>query len=230
MNKSNSDLWISLRSLQRIGLAALICLAITMAVGCGSGADTGSNGESASEKKTDGGASISSSQSDSPANSGASSSSADNDTISRENPGAEGMLFDNSRNVALFGAQPLNIVQWTVEPVIAAGALDAEGVLEQGAVIFSPMADGEGSGFSVFYKGHEESLVELLPDLGPMMTWDTFQTVAPTEMEIEGASFKIRAYSPLFMDVSPSDLELRVYGYDQSGADALLSVQDIKVE
>ena len=73
-------------------------------------------------------------------------------------------------------------------------------------------------------------MVELLPDLGPMFVWDTFLTVAPTEMEIEGASFKIRAYSPLFMDVGPGDLELRVYGYDQSGADALLAVQDIEVE
>ena len=151
-------------------------------------------------------------------------------TASQQNPGDEGTPFDNSRNVALFGTEPLDAVTWTVEPVITPGELVAEGVLEQGAILFDPTVDGEGSGFSVFYKGHEESMVELLPDLGPMFVWDTFQTVAPTEMEIEGASFKIRAYSPLFMDVGPGDLELRVYGYDQSGADALLAIREVKVE
>ena len=32
------------------------------------------------------------------------------------------------------------------------------------------------------------------------------------------------------MDVGPGDLELRVYGYDQSGTDVLLAVQDIEVK
>ena len=191
--------------------------------------DSASSGQSsASSSDSDAGKSHSNGDSDSGGR-GDSDSGSDS-TVSNVNPGGEGMLFDNSRNVALFGAEPLNAVQWTVGPVITPGELVAEGVLEQGAILFNPMVDGEGAGFSVFYKGHEEAMVELLPDLGPMFVWDTFQTVAPTEMEIEGASFKIRAYSPLFMDVGPGDLELRVYGYDQSGADALLAVQDIEVE
>ena len=187
--------------------------------------DSGSDGEhsgqssaSSSEGKTDGEGSTD-----------ADGSGADS-TVSNVNPNGEGMAFDNSRNVALFGAEPLNAVTWTVGPTAGMGELVAEGTLEQGLTIFNPMVDGEGSGFSVFYKGHEESMVELLPDLGPTYVWDTFETVAPTEMEIEGASFKIRAYSPLFMDVGPGDLELRVYGYDQSGADVLLAVQDIEVK
>ena len=136
------------------------------------------------------------------------------------------MPFDGSRNVALAAADPLQVVRWTVKPSISAGELVAEGELEQGAALFFPQ-DGDGSAFSVFYKGHEESMVELLPDLGPMRIWDTFLTVAPTEMEIEGSKFRVRAYSPLFMDVGPTDLEMRVYGYDESGADALLAVEDI---
>ena len=191
--------------------------------------DSASSGQSsASSSDSDTGKAHSNGDSDSGGH-GDSDSGSDS-TVTNVNPGGEGMLFDNSRNVALFGAEPLNAVQWTVGPVITPGELVAEGVLEQGAILFNPMVDGEGAGFSVFYKGHEEAMVELLPDLEPMFVWDTFQTVAPTEMEIEGASFKIRAYSPLFMDAGPGDLELRVYGYDQSGADALLAVQDIEVE
>lgn len=137
------------------------------------------------------------------------------------------MAFDNSRNVALLDAPSLDAVEWTVEPNISSpGELVAEGMLEPGLVLFNPM-DGEGSAFSVFFKGHTESMVELLPDLGPMMIWDTFQTVAPTDMEIEGGHFTIRAYSPLFMDVGPDDLELRVFGIDEAGADVLIAVHDI---
>ena len=196
------------------------------------GPEAHSNGDSDRDGASSGQSSASSSEDKTDSDSGSSDhAGSDSDgAVSRENPGGEGSLFDNSRNIALFGVKPLNAVTWTVEPVITPGELVAEGMLEQGLVIFNPMVDGEGSGFSVFYKGHEESLVELLPDLGPMFVWDTFQTVAPTEMEIEGPSFKIRAYSPLFMDVGPGDLELRVYGYDQSGADALLAIQDVKVE
>ena len=189
---------------------------------------SGQSSASSSEDSTDNG-SEGSEDSDSGDSSGSGASGSDG-TVSNENPGGEGMPFDNSRNVALFGAEPLNIVQWTVEPTAGAGDLVAEGMLTQDAVIFNPMVDGEGSGFSVFYKGHEESMVELLPALGPMFVWDTFQTVAETEMEIEGLNFTIRAYSPLFMDVGPGDLELRVYGYLPSGEDALLSVQDINAE
>lgn len=188
----------------------------------GGSASSGQSSSSPSEDSTDNGSEDS--------DSGDSDSSGSGGTASNQNPNGEGMPFDNSRNVALFGAEPLDIVRWTAGPTAGGGELVAEGVLTQDAVIFNPTVDGEGSGFSVFYKGHEESVVELLPALGPMSVWDTFQTVAETEMEIEGLNFSIRAYSPLFMDIGPGDLELRVYGYDQSGADALLAVMDIKVE
>ena len=158
------------------------------------------------------------------------SDSDDTDTVSRENPGFVEVPFDYSRNIALLDAEPLDLVTWTVGPYILPGVLVASGTLKQGAILFNPMVDGEGSGFSVFYKGHEESLVELLPDLGPLSIWDTDLTVAQTEMETEGPNFKITAYSPLFMDVGGSDLELRVIGYDGSGNDAVLGVRDIGEE
>ena len=158
------------------------------------------------------------------------SDSDDSDTVSRENPGFVEVPFDYSRNIALLDAEPLDLVTWTVGPYILPGVLVASGTLKQGAILFNPMVDGEGSGFSVFYKGHEESLVELLPDLGPLSIWDTDLTVAQTEMETEGPNFKITAYSPLFMDVGGSDLELRVIGYDGSGNDAVLGVRDIGEE
>lgn len=149
--------------------------------------------------------------------------------MSHENPGSEGVRFNDSRNAGLRDAQALDAVVWTVEPHIASpGELVAEGELGPGIVLFNPM-EGEGSAFSVFYKGHAEALVELLPDLGPMLTWDTFQTVAPTEMAIEGANFSIRAYSPLFWDVGLDDLELRVFGTDANAEDVLIAVHDIGV-
>ena len=147
--------------------------------------------------------------------------------MSRENPGFIGESFDDQRSPALIDAPSLDAVQWTVAPTISAGELVAEGVLQQGATLFAPQI-GEGSAFSVYYKGHREPMVEVLPDLGPLYIWDTDLTVATMEFELEGTSFKLRAYSPLFMDVgSPSQLELRVFGFDQSGADALLAVRDI---
>ena len=155
--------------------------------------------------------------------------SGDDDVVSYENPGAEGVPFDAAQNAALAGAEPLQAVQWTTGPYIGAGELVAEGEMASGVILFNPM-DGEGSAFSVFYKGHEESMVELLPDMGPMRVWDTDLTVAPTEWEIEGSKFYLRAYSPLFMDVDPSDLELRVYGYDDSGTVALLAVEAIGLQ
>ena len=227
-----------------VRLLALACLAALLAAACGDDPEPASSAttveastdaQSSSESSEDDGASASSeddgavSGSSSSGSDGADSSAADDDTVSVENPGAEGVPFDDSRNAALVGADPLQVVTWTVKPSVSAGELVAEGELEQGAILFSPLA-GEGSAFSVFYKGHEESLVELLPDLGPMRIWDTFLTVAPTEMEVEGSKFRLRAYSPLFMDVGPTDLEMRVYGYDGSGADALLAVEDIGLQ
>ena len=178
--------------------------------------------QSSSSSDDDGGQSSSSSSDYDDGNGGA----GDDDAVSYENPGAEGMPFDAAQNLALAGAEPLQVVQWTTGPYVGAGELVAAGEMAPGLILFNPM-DGEGSAFSVFYKGHEESMVELLPDLGPMWVWDTDLTVAPTEWEIEGSKFSLRAYSPLFMDVGPSDLEIRVYGYDESGAAALLAVEDI---
>ena len=233
------------RQLWGIALGVVICLTLVLAAGCGggtavtpdptpesatatpepqSGADGDSDEGGHANGNSDGDSDADKDKVEAPAN-------GDSDgTVSYENPGGEGMPFDNSRNVALFGAEPLNIVQWTMGPTAGAGELVAEGVLTQEALVFNPTVDGEGSGFSVFYKGHEESMVELLPDLGPMFVWDTPQTVAPSEIEIEGLNFSIRAYSPLFMDVGPGGLELRVYGYLPSGEDALLAVQDINVK
>ena len=51
--------------------------------------------------------------------------------------------------------------------------------------------------------------------------------VAPSEFEQEGNEFTIRAYSPLLMDVGPSDLLLRVRGYDNAGNAALPSVRTV---
>ncbi len=162
--------------------------------------------------------------------SASSSSDGDGDgVVSRENPGFTGTGFDSARNDALADAQPLDAVTWTVEPTISAGALEAKGVLKDGATLFNPMVDGEGAGFIVYFKGMSEPLALLLPDLGPTRIWETDHTVAPMEHEIEGASFEIRAYSPLFMDVGPSDLEIRLFGYDAGGADALLAVHPVTV-
>ena len=140
------------------------------------------------------------------------------------------MNFQDTRSPALENAASIDAVTWTVEPVIKAGALDAAGALAPNTRLSEPM-NGEGSAFSVYYDGHDEALVELLPDLGPMRIWDTDATVAPTEFELAGGAFTIRAYSPLFMDMgSPSELELRVWGYDQAGQEVLLSVRRINAE
>lgn len=239
MKRYSAVVRLPLRQLLCIGLAALIGLALVLAAGCGS--DPTATPEPTPAHPTATPAPTFTPPTSTPEPQASQDRDSDEGghededgdsggTASNQNPNGEGMPFDNSRNVALFGAEPLDIVRWTAGPTAGGGELVAEGVLTQDAVIFNPTVDGEGSGFSVFYKGHEESMVELLPALGPMSVWDTFQTVAETEMEIEGLNFSIRAYSPLFMDVGPGDLELRVYGYDQSGADALLAVMDIKVE
>ena len=146
--------------------------------------------------------------------------------VSFANPGAVGVDFNGTANATMKDAQPIDVITWTVEPTLSPGELVAAGVVKHGARLFSPR-NGEGSAFSVYYKGHDESLVELLPDIGPLHVWNTTFTVAPTEWELEGETFKFRAYSPLFMDADPSALELRVYGYDGAGQAALLAVQRI---
>ena len=204
--------------------AALLAVALGLLAACGNGGESTAGQATESDVPQNGGA-----DSEPSAPSGASDDS-DDGTVSYQNPGAEGRLFDSSRNDALAGAAPANAVKWGKSPAISAGALDADGMLEGGATLFNPVADSEGAAFIVYYKGNEEPLVVLLPDLGPMFTWETNHTVAPMEHEFEGASFTFTAYSPLFMDVGPGDLELRVYGVDGTGADALLAVAPIAVE
>ena len=148
-------------------------------------------------------------------------------TVSHSNPGLMGTAFDSSRNDALFGAEPLDAVTWSVEPTISPGALEAAGTLSGGAMLFDPTVDGEGASCAVYYKDHNEPMVLLLPNLGPMYIWDTNHTVAEMDYEFEGSSFTIRAYSPLFMDVGPDDLVIRVFGTDGNGNDALLAVAPV---
>ena len=142
------------------------------------------------------------------------------------NPNGDGITLNSAPNEALKDAQPLDIITWNTPPTLSPGELTAEGVIQNGGVLFDPMA-GEGSAFSVYYDGHDEPLVELLPDLGPMLLWLTDHTVAPTEWEVKGAKFTFRAYSPLFMDADPSALKLRVYGYDPNGNPAILSITNL---
>ena len=151
-------------------------------------------------------------------------------TVSYANPNGQGVNFQDTRSPALENAASIDAVTWTTEPSIRDGALEAAGALTPNARLSEPM-NGEGSAFSVYYDGHDEALVELLPDLGPMQIWDTNATVAPTEFELASGAFTIRAYSPLFMDVgTPSELELRVWGYDQAGQEVLLSVRRVNAE
>ena len=151
----------------------------------------------------------------------------DTDTVSRENPNPSGAgpTLNRTANKALADAEPLNIITWTTPPTLAPGELSGEGTAEGGAYLFNPQfEEADGAAFEVYYEGHEEPLVVLLPDLGPMEIWNTFETVATMEWEMEGGKFSFRAYSPLFMDADPSALELRVYGYDGDGNAALLAV------
>ena len=148
------------------------------------------------------------------------------DTVVYENPNGKEHPLDSSQNEVLYTAQPLDVVKWTQEPKIAAGALVAAGVVEQDARLFNPI-DGEGFAFEVRYKTHDDPMVVLLPDLGPAAIWQTDLTVAPTELEVYGSSFTLHAYSPLFMDSNNADLEIRVYGYDKSGTPSLLAVRNL---
>ena len=154
-----------------------------------------------------------------------------NQTVSNQNPGGDPVELKD-RSDALENATSIDVVRWTAEPVIRGGeaVLVASGVLEQNARLFDPVS-GEGSAFSVYYTGHEEALVELVPDPDGDGYWDTLATIAPTEVERNGSAFTIHAYSPLFMDAGDtSRLHLRVWGYDDAGREALLSVVGIGAE
>ena len=154
-----------------------------------------------------------------------------NQTVSNQNPGGDPVELKD-RSDSLENATSIDVVRWTAEPVIRGGeaVLVASGVLEQNARLFDPVS-GEGSAFSVYYTGHEEALVELVPDPDGDGYWDTLATIAPTEVERNGSAFTIHAYSPLFMDAGDtSRLHLRVWGYDGAGREALLSVVGIGAE
>ena len=185
--------------------------------------DDNDNGKGGNGENDDGGGN---------GNGSASTASASPDGVAsftNPNPDGNGITLNTAPNDALKDATPLNIVTWNNPPTMSMWELYAEGVIQNGGALFDPV-QGEGSAFSVYYKGHDESLVELLPDLGPMMMWLTDLTVAQTEWEVEGGKFSFRAYSPLFMDSDSSNLELRVYGYDGDGNPAILAIADIVAE
>ena len=142
-----------------------------------------------------------------------------------QNPSGAGPELDYSRNAALRNATPLDAVDWTTPPIVGGGELSGAGQIAQGTDLFEPMI-GDGAAFAVYYPGHDDPMVALLPDLGPMEIWNTNHTVADMEWEREATSFTFRAYSPLFMDAG-DELELHVFGYDPDGNDALLSVTKI---
>ena len=198
-----------------------------LAVGLLAALLAGCAGQSSSSSAYDSEAGAGNSGQSQPAdNAGDGAAASNSDTVSYANPNAAGVSLNENRGAAPDDATSLDAVTWTTEPVIEAGALSAAGTLTQGARLSEPMND-EPSAFSVYYGDNVEVMAELLPDLGPMHVWDTDATVAPSDFELESDRFTIRAYSPLFMDVGPSDLTLRVWGYDAAGAAALLSVQTV---
>ena len=163
------------------------------------------------------------------ANAGDSGAASADQPVSISNPGFTQVPLANGQNQTADNGASADAVRWTTEPIIQAGALTAAGTLDPGVRLSEPMND-EPSAFSVYYGQNAEVLAELLPDLGPMHTWDTDATVAPSDFELQGDEFTIRAYSPLFMDVGPADLLLRVWGYDETESRVLLSVHPVGVE
>lgn len=175
------------------------------------------------------------------ASSGASSESRDDDasgsskggdnsdavSFSNPNPGGEGLSLNSEANRAAADSDALNLITWTEPPTLSPGELTGAGTVGGGARLFDPQSPNEGAAFEVYYAGHDDPMVALLPDLGPMNLWQTDHTVAEMDWEMEGGKFSFRAYSPLFMDSDPSNLELRVYGYDADANPALLAISPI---
>ena len=128
-------------------------------------------------------------------------------------------------------------VTWTSEPKIEDGTLTGAGTLAPGVKLFDPRTpDGDqrdGPPFSVYYDhgSTKESLAELVPDLPEGQCWKTTATTAPADVGTpDGGSdrdFTVDASSPLFMDTDVSKLELRVWGTDANGNEALLSVSAV---
>ena len=154
----------------------------------------------------------------------------DDAVVSNTNQITGSNIFDWSRNQALRNAEPLDVVTWTSGPSLSPGELSGEGTLDGDALLFNPNF-GEGAAFAVYHVNYDdEPMLVLLPSLGAMMIWDTDLTVAEMDYESEGQRFSFRAYSPLFFDSGPSDLRLRVFGFDDAGSPALLAISEIKSE
>ena len=142
-----------------------------------------------------------------------------------------------ARSDALEQATAFQAVTWTSEPKIKDGTLTGVGTLALGVELFDPLTpDGDqrdGPPFSVYYDygSTKESLAELVPNLPEGQCWKTTATIAPTEVGTpeggSGRDFIIEASSPLFMDTDVSKIELRVWGTDADGNEALLSVSAI---
>ena len=149
------------------------------------------------------------------------------DIVSNESQFIGSDSFDWSANEALKDAEPLNVIDWTQSPTLSLGALDASGIVKDGAALSDPIM-GEGATFAIYHVNYDdEPMIVILPSSPPMWNWETDLTVADMDYEFEAQNFTFRAYSPLFFDATPSDMQLRVYGFDSDGNHALLAVSDI---
>ena len=212
--------------------AVILLLALIMSISAlaactssDSSEDSDSDSAASSSASTDSGG-ISSSSSDSGASS---SGSGDDGTVSNtnQNPDGLGPVLNYDANLALAGSAPAGLITWSEPPALAPGELSGAGTVTGGGQLFLPPGEDDGAMFLVFYKGHDEPMVALLPDLGPMEQWNTDLTVAPMDFEYEAGTFSFRAYSPLFMDTDPTDLELRAYGYGSDGSPTILDITDL---
>ena len=113
-------------------------------------------------------------------------------------------------------------INWTERPHASdQWAIAGAGTLPEGMRLYNPFED-ELPPFAVYYRGHTEPMVVLLPD---DRVWDTDDTVAPMSFEFEGQRFQFEAYSPLLGDVG--DLDLHLLGY-RDGEHAVLAVVPIE--
>ena len=142
-----------------------------------------------------------------------------------ENPGGTPVQA-NVPTVNPEAATPQGFIVWTTEPSFSDWTLTAAGVLQEGASLVDTQEE-RAPAFLVYYKGHTDPMVVLLPDLPLGQTWDTDHTIAPTNFEQAGQNFSFEASSPLFGDTSGA-LELHAVGYDSDGKKVVLSVITIR--
>lgn len=185
-----------------------------------------SSGESSEEAKSDKEEDDDGSEHSSASSSQATEDDSD-DIVSNESQFIGSDSFDWSANEALKDAEPLNVIDWTQAPTLSLGSLDASGIVKDGAALSDPTM-GEGATFAIYHVNYDdEPMIVILPSSPPMWNWETDLTVADMDYEFEAQNFTFRAYSPLFFDATPSDMQLRVYGFDSDGNHALLAVSDI---